>query len=149
MPLHTCHTIDHQGGGSSSSQNVFPITIIASHPAPKAGDENGDERRGDRRSKVFRKCELPQTPLRGGRLGEGATDRSQAPQSARLCSSAQLSSVQFSSRWYLWAREGPYAPHPVSQEFSPMLPLKQFQCRSSIDDGPFSSCQGRSLLFLV
>ena len=36
------------------------------------------------------------------------------------------SSVQFSSRWYLCVREGPYALHPISG-VSPMLPLKQFQ----------------------
>ena len=34
-----------------------------------------------------------------------------------LCT--RISSVQFSSRWYLCAREGPYALHPVSQECSP------------------------------
>ena len=48
-------------------------------------------------------------------------------------SSSQYSSsqsVQFSSKWYLCAREGPRALHPVSQEFPPMLPLKQFQCWS-------------------
>ena len=80
---------------------------------------------------------------------------------------AKFSFVQFSSRWYLCAREGPYKLHPVSQEFrsfiwlnvdftgvvtslsgvSTMLPLKQFQCWSDsvIDNGPFSSSQGRSL----
>ena len=31
--------------------------------------------------------------------------------------SVQFSSVQFSSRWYLSARESPYALHPVSQTF--------------------------------
>ena len=39
----------------------------------------------------------------------------------------QFSSVQFSSRWYICAWEGPYA---VSRECPPMLPLKQVQCWS-------------------
>ena len=40
-------------------------------------------------------------------------------------------SVQFSSRLFLCAREGPLcAPPPVSQEFPPMLPQKQFHCWS-------------------
>ena len=39
---------------------------------------------------------------------------------------ALQSSVQFSSGWYLWAREDQCALHPISQELSPMLPLKEF-----------------------
>ena len=31
-------------------------------------------------------------------------------------------SVHFSLRWYLCAREGPYAPHPVSEEFPQCCP---------------------------
>ena len=37
-------------------------------------------------------------------------------------SSVQFSSVQFSSRWYLCAREGPHALHPVSHEFPQHCP---------------------------
>ena len=40
-----------------------------------------------------------------------------------------FSSVQFNSRWYLCAREGPYALHPISGVF-PMLPWNRFQCWS-------------------
>ena len=56
--------------------------------------------------------------------------------SGRHCSTkktqpVQFSSVQFSSRWYIRAREGPYALHPASQVFPQCCaPLKQFQCWS-------------------
>ena len=41
-----------------------------------------------------------------------------------------FSSIQFSSRRYLCARESSYALHHVSPKFPPALPLKQFQCSS-------------------
>ena len=49
-----------------------------------------------------------------------------------------FSSVQFISRWYLCAREGLYALHPVSQEF-PQCCLRNSSNIGLIDDGPFSS----------
>ena len=42
-----------------------------------------------------------------------------------VCSSAQLSSVQFSSRWYLSARKSPDALLPVSPKFLQTLPLTE------------------------
>ena len=40
--------------------------------------------------------------------------------------------IQFNSRWYICAREGTYALHPVSQEFPQCCPCmkRQFQCWS-------------------
>ena len=54
-----------------------------------------------------------------------------------------LSSVQFSSRWYLCARKSPYALHPVSQKF-PQRCLWNGSSVRLTDDGPLSSFQGRS-----
>ena len=58
-------------------------------------------------------------------------------------SSRQFSSVQFSSRWYLRARNSPYALHPVSQKF-PQRCLGNGSNVRLTDDGPLSSFQGRS-----
>ena len=38
--------------------------------------------------------------------------------------------VQFSSRWYLYARKSPYALHPVSRKFPPTLLLRRLRCSS-------------------
>ena len=54
-----------------------------------------------------------------------------------------LSSVQFSSRWYLCVRNIPYALHPVPQKF-PHHCLWNGSYVRLIDDGPLSSFQGRS-----
>ena len=54
---------------------------------------------------------------------------------------------QFSStsRWYLCAWEGPYALHPSLKSLVPQrCPWKSSNV-GLIDDGPFSSSQGRSL----
>ena len=51
--------------------------------------------------------------------------------------------LQFSSRWYLCSREGPYALTNVALETSPMLNFSSNI--GPIDDGPSSSSQGRSL----
>ena len=59
-------------------------------------------------------------------------------------SSDQFSSVQFRSRCYPCARESPHALHPVTLEFPPWC-LWNNSNVSLIDDGPFSSSQGRSL----
>ena len=60
------------------------------------------------------------------------------------------SSVEFSSRWYLYAWDSPYILHPISQK----LPWCCLWNRSSvglIDNGPFSSFQGtvECFLFLI
>ena len=53
-----------------------------------------------------------------------------------------LSSVQFSSKWYLCAWKSPYALHPISQKF-PQHRLWNDSSVWLIDDGPLSSFQGR------
>ena len=51
---------------------------------------------------------------------------------------------QFSSRWYLCARESPYyAPHPFAQKVSQRCLSNSSNVRLN-DDGPLSSFQGRS-----
>ena len=53
-----------------------------------------------------------------------------------------LSSVQFSSRWYLCAWKSPYALHPICQKF-PQHHLWNDSNVWLIDNGPLSSFQGR------
>ena len=58
-------------------------------------------------------------------------------------SSVQFSSVQFKMVSMLSGK--PICAPSRLSGVSPVLPLKQFQCWSVIDDGPFSSSKGRSL----
>ena len=60
---------------------------------------------------------------------------------------SDLFSVQFSSRGYPCAREGPYALYPFSVSgVSPNVALETVPMLVSLtDDGPFSSSQGTSL----
>ena len=53
------------------------------------------------------------------------------------------SSVQYSSRRYLWALKSPYALHPVSQKFPQRCLWNGSNVRLT-DDGLLSSFQGRS-----
>ena len=57
--------------------------------------------------------------------------------------SDKFSSVQFSSRWYLCARKSQDTLYPVSQRFLQRCLGNGSNVRL-IDDGPFSSSQGRS-----
>ena len=58
----------------------------------------------------------------------------------------RFSSFEFSARWYLCARESPYALHHVSHEFPQCCISKSSNVGLMMfDNGPFSSSQGRSL----
>ena len=52
-----------------------------------------------------------------------------------------ITTVQFSSRWYLCTRKSPYAIHPVTQKFPQRCHSNGSNVRL-IDDGPLSSSQG-------
>ena len=67
----------------------------------------------------------------------------QRSQSNRQTNKQALPTGKFSLRWYLCARENPYALHPVSQKFLQRR-LRNGSNVCLIDDGPLSSFQQRS-----